>query len=74
MDAPECAVIGVPGKARQRGGLLPTRRSNAAWRVKRGAIGCIALITGKNNVIEAEKVNAHAVVLKFASGQLPFPG
>ena len=25
-------------------------------------------------VIEAEKVNAHAVFLKFASGQLPFPG
>jgi hypothetical protein len=26
------------------------------------------------NVIEAGKVNAHAVFLKFASGQLPFLG
>ncbi len=29
-------------------------------------------LTHQVNVIEAEKVNVHAVVLKFASGQLPF--
>ena len=31
-------------------------------------------LTYQENVIEAEKVNAHAVFLKFASGQLPFLG
>ena len=31
-------------------------------------------VTYQVNVIEAEKVNEHAVFLKFASGQLPFLG
>ena len=43
LDAPEGAVIGVPDKAQQRSGLLPARRSNAVWRGKRSAIGCVAL-------------------------------
>ena len=43
LNAPVRAAIGVPGKARRRSGLLPARRSNAAWRVERGAHGCVAL-------------------------------
>ena len=31
-------------------------------------------LTHQVNMIEAEKVNVHAVFLKFASGQLPFLG
>ena len=31
-------------------------------------------VTYQANVIEAGKVNVHAVLLKFASGQLPFLG
>src|SRR3954453_24132669 len=43
LNAPVRAAIGGPGKARRRRGLLPARRSNAAWRVERGAHGCVAL-------------------------------
>ena len=42
LDAPGSAAIGVPGKARGRSGLLPSRTSNTAWRAERGAAGCIA--------------------------------
>ena len=52
LDAPECAVLAVPGKARRRSGLLPTRRSNAAWRGQRGAIGCMAPLSQEVMVIE----------------------
>jgi hypothetical protein len=31
-------------------------------------------VTQKENVIEERKVNIHAAFLKFASGQLRFPG
>jgi len=43
LDAHAGAVIWVSGKTRRRGGLLPARRNNAAWRPERGAGGCIAL-------------------------------
>jgi len=43
LDAPECALLGAFSKAGQRRGLLPARRNNAAGRVGRDAIGCIAL-------------------------------
>jgi hypothetical protein len=43
LDAPECAALGAFSKAGQQRGLLPARRSNAAGRVGRGAIGCLAL-------------------------------
>ena len=42
LDASARAGIGVPGKTRRRRGLLPARRSNAAWRGERGAGGCAA--------------------------------
>ena len=37
LDALVSAALGVPGKAGRRSGLLPARRSNAAWRGERGA-------------------------------------
>eukprot|EP01041_Mallomonas_annulata_P016528 gene16529-34445_t len=54
--------MGAPGKARGRGGLMPARRSNAAWSAKRA------------NVNEAAKVSIHETPLKTASGQLPLLG
>ena len=50
------------------------RRDNAAWRVKRGAIGRIAQSPKKVIFIEEGKVNIHAAFLMFASGQLRFLG
>ena len=43
LDARERAPMGVPGKARGRRALLCARTNNAAWRVQRGVLGCIAL-------------------------------
>jgi hypothetical protein len=62
LDAPASAVIGVPDKARRRGGLMPARRSNARmarraryWRVHSD-------VTQEVNFIEGKKRCAHAVL------------
>jgi len=53
LDAPARAVIGVPGKARGRNGLMPAGMSKAAWRRRAHSVVTQAMkrIGAKNGCI-----------------------
>jgi DNA-binding transcriptional LysR family regulator len=74
LDALASAVIGVPGKARGRSGLMPARTINAAWRAERGCWRVRSVVTKKVNATETANGNIHAVLVRLTSGQLPFLG
>jgi hypothetical protein len=74
LNALASAVIGVPGKTRGRGRLNACKdeqrrmaRRARRWRVR-------SVLTQAVSFIEVAKVNRHAVLVKVASGQLPFSG
>jgi hypothetical protein len=50
------------------------RICNAASTPEGGLLGCVAGFTQEVKVIEAQKVNVHAVLVKITSGQLPLLG
>ncbi len=69
VDASECAQ-GVPGKARQRCGLLPTRRSNRGMARPARRTRAHSVVIQTDTVNGEEKV--HEALARSASGQLRF--
>jgi len=68
LNALAGAVIGVPGKARGRGGMSARKdeqrrmaRQARCWRVR-------SAVTKKVNLIEAANANIHPALLRVASG------